>query len=94
MDKGSAAAERKNGEGRGQQIHGRDCQDFSSGFGPDSWGRYATHMQQFYQKQQNLQSLVDEWQNGPCGGSSLPPGAADWLKRDDPFIEHENLEVL
>jgi RHS repeat-associated protein len=46
---------------------------------------YFGHREQFYNQERRLQSLVDEWNNSPCG--PLPQGAADWLGRMDPIDE-------
>jgi len=34
-----------------------------------------------------LRKVVDEWNNGPCGGTPLSVGATDWLKVQDPRDE-------
>lgn len=51
------------------------------------WKRYHGHNIQFEAQQTRLQSLIDEWNHGPCGNTPLPIGATDWASRADPAIE-------
>jgi hypothetical protein len=45
------------------------------------------HMNQFDDQQAKPRSLIDEWNNSPCGGTPLTAGASDWANRDDPYLE-------